>query len=161
MLRLPSIRNEFTWIAAIADREMRDQVTYHGGLAELPMAECDDRARRRSERQIEAAGFPREKPLRAFRSRPTRTLAKAFTDPRLCAAIVDRLGPCRFAVECLLASRAGHHHHSPRGQYVPHFGRRGGAQRGHDCPRPAGQRFQQIGSSVDRWETVLLPVQPA
>ena len=30
------------------------------------MAECDDRARRRSERQIKAAGFPREKSLRAF-----------------------------------------------------------------------------------------------
>jgi DNA replication protein DnaC len=30
------------------------------------MAECDDRARRRSERRIKAAGFPREKSLRTF-----------------------------------------------------------------------------------------------
>lgn len=30
------------------------------------MAECDDRARRRSERRIKAAQFPREKSLRAF-----------------------------------------------------------------------------------------------
>jgi DNA replication protein DnaC len=30
------------------------------------MAECDDRARRRSERRIKAAAFPREKSLRAF-----------------------------------------------------------------------------------------------
>jgi DNA replication protein DnaC len=34
--------------------------------AELLMAECDDRARRRSERRIKAAGFPREKSLRSF-----------------------------------------------------------------------------------------------
>ncbi len=39
---------------------------YRGFLAELLMAECDDRARRRSERRIKAAGFPREKPLRSF-----------------------------------------------------------------------------------------------
>lgn len=30
------------------------------------MTECDDRSRRRSERRIKAAGFPREKSLRAF-----------------------------------------------------------------------------------------------
>lgn len=39
---------------------------YRGFLAELLMAECDDRARRRSERRIKAAGFPREKSLRTF-----------------------------------------------------------------------------------------------
>lgn len=55
MLRLPSIRNEF---ADIADRAVKHQMTYRGFLAELPMAECDDRARRRSERRIKAAGFP-------------------------------------------------------------------------------------------------------
>ena len=40
----------------------------HGAahLAELLLAECDDRARRRSERRIKAAGFPREKSLRTF-----------------------------------------------------------------------------------------------
>ncbi|GAB2464737.1 hypothetical protein GCM10027162_69320 [Streptomyces incanus] len=46
LLRLPSIRNEFP---EIADRAVKDQMT-----------ECDDRARRRSERQIKAAGFPEE-----------------------------------------------------------------------------------------------------
>lgn len=35
-------------------------------LAELLMAECDDRNRRRSERRIKAAGFPREKALHTF-----------------------------------------------------------------------------------------------
>jgi DNA replication protein DnaC len=44
----------------------RDQMSYRGFLAELLMAECDDRARRRSERRIKAAQFPREKSLRAF-----------------------------------------------------------------------------------------------
>lgn len=33
-------------------------------LAELLLAECDDRARRRSEHRIKAAQFPREKSLR-------------------------------------------------------------------------------------------------
>ncbi|MFF5030328.1 IS21-like element helper ATPase IstB [Streptomyces collinus] len=53
LLRLPSIRNEFS---DIADRAIKDQMTYRGFLAELLMAECDDRARRRSERRIKAAG---------------------------------------------------------------------------------------------------------
>lgn len=57
LLRLPSIRNEF---ADIADRAMKDQMTYRGFLAELLMAECDDRSRRRSERRIKAAGSPRD-----------------------------------------------------------------------------------------------------
>ncbi|CAL9673508.1 IS21-like element helper ATPase IstB [Streptomyces sp. enrichment culture] len=63
MLRLPSIRNEFS---DIADRAVKDQMTYRGFLAELLMAESDDRARRRSERRIKAAGFPRGKSLRTF-----------------------------------------------------------------------------------------------
>lgn len=37
-----------------------------GFLAELLLSECDDRARRRSERRIKAAGFPREKSIRQF-----------------------------------------------------------------------------------------------
>lgn len=63
LLRLPSIRNEFS---DIADRALKDQMGYRGFLAELLMAECDDRARRRSERRIKAANFPREKSLRTF-----------------------------------------------------------------------------------------------
>ncbi len=63
MLRLPTIRAEFTDMAQAAARE---QMSYRGFLAELLMAECDDRARRRSERRIKAAAFPREKSLRAF-----------------------------------------------------------------------------------------------
>ncbi|QFR01585.1 AAA family ATPase [Streptomyces phaeolivaceus] len=41
-------------------------MTYRGFLAELLLAECDDGARRRSERRIKAASFPREKSLRQF-----------------------------------------------------------------------------------------------
>lgn len=35
-------------------------MSYLGFLSELLLAECDDRARRRSERRIKAAGFPRD-----------------------------------------------------------------------------------------------------
>ena len=55
LLRLPTIRSQFPDIAAAATRE---QMSYRGFLAELLMAECDDRARRRSERRIKAAAFP-------------------------------------------------------------------------------------------------------
>ncbi|WTO44285.1 IS21-like element helper ATPase IstB [Streptomyces chartreusis] len=63
MLRLPSIRQQFP---DLADGAARDQMSYRAFLAELLMAECDDRARRRSERRIKAASFPRDKSLRAF-----------------------------------------------------------------------------------------------
>ncbi|MEU7058156.1 ATP-binding protein [Streptomyces sp. NPDC046197] len=63
MLRLPTIRAQFPELAEAA---ARDQMSYRGFLAELLMAECDDRARRRSERRIKAAAFPREKSLRTF-----------------------------------------------------------------------------------------------
>ncbi|MCX4719190.1 ATP-binding protein [Streptomyces virginiae] len=63
MLRLPTIRSQFPDLAAAASRE---QMSYRGFLAELLMSECDDRARRRSERRIKAAAFPRDKSLRAF-----------------------------------------------------------------------------------------------
>lgn len=62
-LRLPTLRSRFVEIADAAERE---QLTYRGFLAELLMAECDDRDRRRSERRIRAAGFPREKWLIDF-----------------------------------------------------------------------------------------------
>jgi DNA replication protein DnaC len=63
LLRLPTIRSQFPDFAAAASRE---QMSYRGFLAELLMSECDDRARRRSERRIKAAAFPRDKSLRAF-----------------------------------------------------------------------------------------------
>src|SRR6266540_298996 len=63
VLRLPTIRTRFGEVADAAERE---QLTYRGFLAELLMIECDDRGRRRSERQIKAAGFPRQKWLADF-----------------------------------------------------------------------------------------------
>ncbi|MGI5171457.1 IS21-like element helper ATPase IstB [Spirillospora sp. CA-253888] len=63
LLRLPTIRSQFEEMAATA---ARDQMSYLGFLAELLLAECDDRARRRSERRIKAAAFPRQKSLRGF-----------------------------------------------------------------------------------------------
>jgi DNA replication protein DnaC len=63
MPRLPTIRAQFPELAEVASRE---QMSYMGFLAELLMSECDDRARRRSERRIKAAGFPRDKSLRKF-----------------------------------------------------------------------------------------------
>lgn len=62
-LRLPTIRARVDEIAAAAQRE---QLSYWGFLAELLLAECDDRDRRRSARRIKAAGFPREKRLDDF-----------------------------------------------------------------------------------------------
>ena len=63
VLRLPTLRAQFT---DLADAAAREQMTYRGFLAELLMAECDDRGRRRSERRIKAACFPRQKELRTF-----------------------------------------------------------------------------------------------
>ncbi|MDI3403177.1 ATP-binding protein [Streptomyces sp. B-S-A6] len=63
MLRLPTIRQQFK---ELTDGAAREQMSYRAFLAALLMAECDDRARRRSERRIRAASFPREKSLRAF-----------------------------------------------------------------------------------------------
>jgi DNA replication protein DnaC len=63
MLRLPTIRSQFP---AVADAAQRGQMTYRGFLAELFMAECEDRDRRRADRRIKAAGFPRQKSLREF-----------------------------------------------------------------------------------------------
>ncbi|MFZ0191837.1 MAG: IS21-like element helper ATPase IstB [Streptosporangiaceae bacterium] len=63
VLRLPTIRDRFTEMAAAAQRE---QLSYLGFLAELVMAECDDRDRRRAARRINDAGFPRGKRIEEF-----------------------------------------------------------------------------------------------
>jgi DNA replication protein DnaC len=57
------VRGLFADMVATAEKE---QLTYQGFLAELLLAECDDRARRRSVRRVKAAGFPREKWLEDF-----------------------------------------------------------------------------------------------
>jgi hypothetical protein len=70
LLRLPAIRGQFPDLAEAATR---DQMTYRGFLAELLMAECDDRARRRSERQLKAAAFPVTRACARSTSPPART----------------------------------------------------------------------------------------
>src|SRR3954467_683293 len=63
MLRLPTIRDRFEEIASAAERE---QLSYLGFLAELVMAECDDRDKRRAARRIHDGGFPRTKRIEEF-----------------------------------------------------------------------------------------------
>ena len=62
-LRLPTVRSQVAEVVAAAERE---QLSYQGFLAELLLAECDDRERRRSARRVKAAGFPREKWIADF-----------------------------------------------------------------------------------------------
>jgi DNA replication protein DnaC len=88
MPRLPTIRAQFPELAEVA---ARDQVSYRGFLAELLMAECDDRARRPSERRIKAASFPREKALRAFDFE-----ANGSVDP----AVIHTLATCEWVMSC-------------------------------------------------------------
>ena len=56
-LRLPTIRAVVEEAVAAATK---DQLTYSGFLAELLLAEVDDRDRRSTARRVKIAGFPRE-----------------------------------------------------------------------------------------------------
>ena len=81
-LRLPTMRTRF---AEIADAAEREQLTYRGFLAELVMAECDDRTQRRAARRVNAAGFPRPKRLAEF----------DFTaNPAINPALIGQLAAC-------------------------------------------------------------------
>lgn len=62
-LRLPTIRALVDQAVTAATKE---QLTYQGFLAELLLAEVDDRDRRSTLRRVKAAGFPREKWLGDF-----------------------------------------------------------------------------------------------
>ncbi len=62
-LRLPTIRARVDELIAVAERE---QHSYAGFLAELLLAECDDRDARRRTRRVHDAGFPRPKRLEDF-----------------------------------------------------------------------------------------------
>lgn len=63
VLHLPTVRSQFSELITRAER---DQLSYRGLLAELLMAECEERDRRRSQRRLQAAGFPRQKWLSDF-----------------------------------------------------------------------------------------------
>lgn len=62
-LRLPTMRALLGDAVAAANK---DQLTYTGFLAELLLAECDDRDRRSTIRRVNGAGFPRSKFLADF-----------------------------------------------------------------------------------------------
>lgn len=62
-LRLPTIRTNVTETVAAA---ITGQWSYHALLAELLLAECDDRDRRSVVRRVRSAGFPRQKWLGDF-----------------------------------------------------------------------------------------------
>ena len=83
-LRLPTIRAQFT---AAADAAEREQLTYRGFLAELMMAECEDRDRRRCDRRIKAASFPRQKLLKDF---------DFDANPQVEPAVIHTLATCEW-----------------------------------------------------------------
>lgn len=84
MLRLPTIRARFPEIAAASERE---QLSYLGFLAELVMAECDDRDKRRALRRVHDAGFPRPKRLEEF---------DYAANPAINPAVVGQLATCEW-----------------------------------------------------------------
>jgi DNA replication protein DnaC len=63
LLRLPTMRDRYAEIAEAAGRE---QLSYRAFLAELLLAECDERDARRATRRVHEAGFPRPKTLAEF-----------------------------------------------------------------------------------------------
>jgi DNA replication protein DnaC len=89
VLRLPTIRDRFEELAAAAQRE---QLSYLGFLAELVMAECDDRDRRRAARRIHDAGFPRDKRIEEF---------SFDANPSVNPAVLHQLATCAWV-------KAGH-----------------------------------------------------
>jgi len=54
LLRLPTMRDRY---AEIADAAGREQLSYRAFLAELLLAECDDRTARRAVRRVHEAGL--------------------------------------------------------------------------------------------------------
>jgi DNA replication protein DnaC len=89
VLRLPTIRDRFEEIASAAQRE---QLSYLGFLAELVMAECDDRDQRRAARRIHDAGFPRDKRIDEF---------DFDANPAVSPALIHQLATCAWV-------KAGH-----------------------------------------------------
>lgn len=62
-LHLPTMRAVMEEAIKVAERE---QLSYTGFLAEVLLAECDDRDRRSIERRVRGAGFPRQKWIADF-----------------------------------------------------------------------------------------------
>ncbi|MGW2818261.1 IS21-like element helper ATPase IstB [Streptomyces sp. NPDC001415] len=84
MVRLPTMRAQPADAIARAERK---GLSYTGFLAELLMAECEDRDRRRAERRIRAAPFPRDKSLREF---------DYTANPNVTPAVIHGLATCEW-----------------------------------------------------------------
>jgi len=69
LLRLPTMRDRY---AEIADAAGREQLSYRAFLAELLLAECDDRTARRAVRRVHEAGFPDQRASRTSLQREHR-----------------------------------------------------------------------------------------
>jgi DNA replication protein DnaC len=82
LLRLPTVRDRYGEIAAIAGRQ---QASYKGFLAELLSVECDDRDTRRKMRLVREAGFPRPKRIEDF---------DFDANPEVPAALIHTLARC-------------------------------------------------------------------
>ena len=78
VLHLPTIRGQF---ADAADKAEREHLTYRGFLAEVLMAECEDRDRRRAERSLRGAGFPARNGWPTSTSTPTPPSAPPWSTP--------------------------------------------------------------------------------
>lgn len=95
-------------------RAEREGLSYAGLLAELLMAECEDRDRRRAERRIRAAHFPREKSLREFDYS-----VNLHVDP----AVIHNLATCEWIAK-------GHPYHRDRNRVLPPGPHQGAEDRG-------------------------------
>ncbi len=113
-LRLPTVRSRVAEMLTAAEKE---QLTYRGFLAELLLAECDDRARRRSARRVKAAGFPREKWLGDF---------DFDANPNVNAATIHQLATAAWVRASVVPDRGLRHRQVPPPHRARHVRGRGG-----------------------------------
>jgi hypothetical protein len=90
-LHLPTIRAVVDDAVAAATK---DQLTYTGFLAELLLAEVDDRDRRSTLRRVKAAGFPGRSTWRTSTTTPTRTSTPPPSTPSPPATGSAAANPC-------------------------------------------------------------------
>lgn len=90
-LRLPTIRAVVEEAVAAATK---DQLTYSGFLAELLLAEVDDRDRRSTARRVKIAGFLARSTSRTSTTTPTPTSTPPWCTPSLPGTGSAAVSPC-------------------------------------------------------------------